>query len=127
MITESTMYWITRLDYISGFILTVGIVGTTISVIVSIISYFILITGHEYDKKDAKTLLKISIPAFIVTLLILTGGLLIPNTKQYCAIKAVPMVANNERVQEIPDKMLDLADAWMNNLKPKNVTESTDD
>lgn len=43
---------------------------------------------------------------------------LIPSTKQMAAIIIIPKIVNNQKVQEIPDKLLSLAEAWMEELKP---------
>ena len=46
-------------------------------------------------------------------------AVLLPSTKDAVLIYVVPPVINNERVQEIPEKILDLVDAWLKEAKPK--------
>ena len=45
----------------------------------------------------------------------------VPTTKEMCAIKLVPMIANDEQVQELPNKVVDLANEWLDELKPKPI------
>lgn len=47
----------------------------------------------------------------------------IPTTKEYCAIKVIPAIANNQQVQELPNKVIELANEWMEELKPKKDNE----
>lgn len=42
----------------------------------------------------------------------------LPTTKEMCVIKAIPMLVNNDEVQEIPEKVLELATEWLDELKP---------
>ena len=35
-----------------------------------------------------------------------------------CAIKAIPVIVNNEQVQELPNKVVELANEWIDELKP---------
>jgi len=45
----------------------------------------------------------------------------VPNTKQACTIYVVPKIINNEQVQQIPDKLLELGnkqlDEWIEEFK----------
>ena len=40
-----------------------------------------------------------------------------------CAIKVIPLVANDETVQELPSKVVELADEWLDELRPKTETK----
>ncbi len=42
-----------------------------------------------------------------------------PSTKQMAAIYVIPPIVNNEQVQEIPQKILDLGMSWMEELGPE--------
>jgi len=43
----------------------------------------------------------------------------LPTTKQACAIYVIPRIVNNKEVQELPEKVVDLANEWLEELKPK--------
>jgi hypothetical protein len=63
---------------------------------------------------------KISIPIFILGLL---GVTLVPTSKQAAAIYLLPKIANNEQVQQIPGKTMDLLngklDQWLDDMRGK--------
>ena len=44
---------------------------------------------------------------------------IIPTTKEMCVIIVAPKILNNEKINRLPNKVVDLADAWLNELKPK--------
>lgn len=113
IITETEMYWLTRLDYLSGFAMIAGTVGALMSLAVCALCF---IENDDYfNTKRFKKNLWTTIPCFLM----LIGSLFIPTTKEMCAIKLVPMVVNDEQVQEIPNKVVDLANEWLDELKPK--------
>ena len=126
VITESTMYWITRLDYIHGFLLIFGGVGLPISLIVAAI---LAVVGEDYYA-DAKTYYKRAkqfVLLSIFFLLLIVDGLLTPTTKEYAAIKLVPIIVNDESVQQLPEKVVELANNWLDELKPEKVLEDKAD
>jgi hypothetical protein len=52
--------------------------------------------------------------------LVLAGsGVFIPTTKQMAVIMVAPKVINNEQVQKLPNQVLELANEWLEELKPK--------
>ena len=114
MITGTEIYWITRMSYFQGAAMVIGIFSVVASafwVVVSLVEY--------YDRSDSgPSMLKTSIPAFIFSLVILFGSLCVPNTKEMCAIKVLPVIINNENVQELPNKVVNLANEWLEELKP---------
>lgn len=87
--------------------------------------------GRVLGNKFIKSL-RWLIPIFIVSLTITT---LIPTTKQMAAIILVPKIINgieqSEPLQEIPNNLLDLANDWINELKPSQdqppIESSTND
>lgn len=110
MITESSIYWITRLDMIVGW-MTIFITFGTFLTVASVICFYILKYGkpcyqEENNEKFAKLWIRklwISIPFFVI------GGLgqtFIPTTNQYVAIKVIPVIANNQKIGNISDKTL---------------------
>lgn len=47
-------------------------------------------------------------------------GVAVPTQKEVAAIYVIPKIANNEKMQAIPSKILDLATEWLDALKPNN-------
>ena len=129
VITESTMYWITRLDYIHDFLLIFGGVGFVISLIVTTI---LVLIGEDSCIKyaEAKTYYKRAkqfVLLSIFFLLLIVGGLFTPTTKECAAIKLVPIIVNDESVQQLPEKVVELANDWIDELKPEKVLEGKAD
>lgn len=130
MITESTIYWITRLDPIREAMLYPAVL---LSILGSIGAVLITIAciSHQSDQekkppdirdkwrwKDTLILCLI----YLIPLLGFTlafGRVFIPTTKEMCAIKIIPAIAQNEEVQEMPDKLVGLANDWIDELRPK--------
>jgi len=48
----------------------------------------------------------------------------IPSSKEMAAILIIPKIANNTKVSEMPNKLLDLANSWIEELAPKRNQES---
>jgi len=111
-ITSSDIYWLTRLDGIKSVAFFLGAV-CVISGLATLIFYCFKAWGaavlnpesvsSNSDKSDAHgfqiampKLMKVSVPLFFVTLpLWVAIGLFVPTTKEYAAIKVVPVVLNN--------------------------------
>ena len=119
MITESMIYWITRLDHFSGFTFGVGMVLTLLGGFALSISISELIDGTEI-----KWLVKTLAVVVLIGIINLVGSLFIPTMKEMCAIKVLPLVVNDEQVQELPSKFVDLADEWLKELKPNSLDKS---
>ena len=116
MITGSEIYWITRMDGIRGFF-----IGSTIILGVCLVfSVGAVIFSYAPPKEDWRR--KVAMIGVINLLLFLfssTAAILTPSTKEMCAIKVIPAIANNENVQELPNKIVELANEWIEELKPK--------
>jgi len=124
VITESTIYWVTRLDNIKialGFITILPCVLAAIWFMVALMVY----TFPDYDsqKQEAKEHIRKALPTLIVFFVFAIGNIFIPSTKEMCAIKIIPRIVNNEQVQELPNKIVELANEWIEELKPKSEDE----
>lgn len=120
MISSWIVYWIATLDSIISFLsIFVSLTGT-LSVIFSVI-YFVtrslLEEGQEYRKdirigwiNTSKNLLKITIPICIFSSILCV---FVPNTKQAVAIYFIPKVANNQHVQQIPEKLCTVIEKYL--------------
>lgn len=120
MITETEMYWLTRLTSLKDGAIGIGAGVMILFGTICVISFFAWnLEASDYGKKW----FKLSIPIFMLGGLIALSNILIPTTKEMCAIKAVPMIVNNNQVQELPNKVVELANEWIEELKPNKSSE----
>lgn len=131
MITESTIYWITRMDYLqtgafvmSGVLAGLALAGLITSLFCCAVNATNMSGGYTsgkalmpYSKKGVKISIKVLLPA----LLLLLSAFFIPNTKEICAMKIIPKIVNNEEVQELPNKIVEFANDWIEELKPNKT------
>ena len=116
MITESQIYWITRLDGLKHLMEVVGILG---SIFAGVALAFAFIIWMMEDKDQAKRACKILLPIWLVCAFVGMASIFVPSAKEYCAIKVIPVVAANDEVQELPNKVIELANEWIEELKPE--------
>lgn len=103
MITPMQMYWLLKLDDIR--VLCAFFVAFAIwAIIASLLAY-------KDDEDEGEK--KIAVTVFLLGIfgLGLFGGALtfLPSTKQMAAIYVVPAIANNEKIQQIGGKTLDIS------------------
>lgn len=133
--TESMIYWITRLDGIHGFcfgIQTIAVISTVIGAIVAIAAACIKVSS-EVEKSDddarfassiCKIACKVWIPAFCIAIMCSLTRTFMPTTKEMIAIKVIPQIANVENVEKIKDiskDMLDITSDWLKDMRKKYV------
>lgn len=117
--TSWQIYWLTRLDGITQIF---GIVFSVALLVWIIMGGFIIasyLSGPDENTKFVKT---IAWKAFFV-LLASSVGLFVPTSKEMAAILIIPKITNavasNEKLTSLPDKVLDLANAWIADLGPE--------
>lgn len=107
MITQSQMYWITRLDNIQCFF-------AFAIVILIVVSLIIFIEGRINETDEWNMLSAISLT---ISLILLFISIWIPSTKDMAAIIVIPRVSKaieaNEKIKNMPDKLSALADEWI--------------
>ncbi len=127
MITEAEMYWLTRWSYIQGGLFTLGGIVVGLVFVWMIVSAICHAVNHAQAASYAgsKELLPVtrkSLRASLICLAlswsILAAACFVPTTKEMCAIKIVPVIVNNAEVQELPKKALELANSWLDDMKP---------
>ena len=125
MITGWEIYWFTRLDPIRGLAGTAAIIGLVVSVLMFIL-YPAFCDIFDYDagkrKKSLAWTARLQIAVFSATVLCAFAHALTPTTREMAAIKVIPMIANSESMQklgDVGDNMLDLANEWLRELRPK--------
>lgn len=116
MITEITMYWLTRLD---GIVHACGIIAFCSCAL----SIFLWI-GSIASKEDGHEWRGLRLGAWGVTVLFIfsvLGVLFIPTSKEMAAIYAIPAISRSEAVQkDIPE----IYDAGMEYIKAKLKAEA---
>ena len=133
MISESFIYWFTRLDHLHSFITSFY----PLPIIFCVISFMVWICcsiGKICVKDDndvelesilakiASCLKKTFVWAFIIALSLSIVRTMLPTTKEMAAIYVIPKIANNENVQEVGSEIMTLAKEWLKELHPTNVT-----
>lgn len=133
--TESMIYWITRLDGIHGFCQGFQIIATILAV-VGIITALItggvkaasIAEGSDDDAKIAGSICKVAcrvwIPMFCLATICSLARTLTPTTKEMIAIKVIPQIAsvnNVEKIKDISKDMLDITADWLKDMRKKYV------
>lgn len=109
MITSWKLYLLTRLDGIQCLFMIIGFAGCLILIV-----GWIPVSMSRWDGYLKYFLCFLPL-AFIFLLI----GVLTPTTKEMAAILVLPKIINNQKVQQLPDKVLDLANEWIEELSPK--------
>lgn len=131
MITEMQMYWLLMLDNIKASCIVFLAISISIGIVVGIVCAVNLINSlccpdSSESKRERQVgmyclkLLKKIIPVSMLFVLMLA---FIPNTKQMAVILVTPKIANavsqNEEIKKLPDNLVNLANSWIKELKPK--------
>lgn len=107
------VYLITTL---SGIKDVLSIIAALSSIVLLIFGFFVVILKilEEKDDEDGFVYLK-SFLKLAVLLTIIAGILycVVPSTKDAVLIYIIPKVTSNERMQQVPDKILDLLDSYI--------------
>ena len=123
----SEIYWITRLDLISGWLIGFAVISAIVTLI-AIICY--VCNRSDYEKyhieadkrwtEFSSKLFKISFPCFFT---FCVSSILTPTTNEAMLIYGVgttiDYVKQNNTLQQIPDKCINALDAWVDSLTEK--------
>lgn len=115
-ITPMQMYLFTRLDSIC-FVITGIFVISLVSTACSIAYAWGFPDDEPGWHKERLGPFRFWVKILLVSLVI---GIAVPSQKEVAAIYVIPKIANNEKMQAIPSKILDLATEWLDALKPNN-------
>lgn len=116
IITPAEMYWILKLDDIRNAVQCLGICFTIFAIVVTIAR--LIMCGPPATRKAPRTLIAIS------SILIIASTLL-PTTKQYAAIKVVPLILNSDAVKTVAADAKDLYALGIQGLK-EALTKQTE-
>ena len=135
--TESMIYWITRLDGIRGLcfgIQTFAVLFAILGIIAAIVALCISVTAEEEGSDDdariassiCKFACKVWIPAFCIAMVCSLARTFTPTTKEMIAIKVIPRITsvdNVEKIKDVSKDMLDITAEWLKDMRKKYVTE----
>ena len=101
-ITESTIYWITRLDGIHDFLIGLCII-TGILAVLSLITFFATFMVSE-GEEEFHPAMKFELRACFISIALLVVfslvSVFIPTTKEMALIKVLPAISNSRFVSE---------------------------
>ena len=125
MITGWEIYWFTRLDPLKELTGSTAVLGLVLSGIMFLL-YPMFSEIFDCDEDKRKKYLTwttgLQIAMFFASVLSALAYAMTPTTKEMAAIKVIPMIANSGSMQKLGDvgnNMLDLANEWLRELKPK--------
>lgn len=111
MITPMQMYWLLKLDDIRilcAFLVAVAIFATIVS----------LASLYAANDEGTKKIAGVSFVFGLFGLGLLSSALtFLPSTKQMATIYVVPAIANNEKIQQIGGKTLDISNQLLDLTK----------
>ena len=115
MMNASTIYWITRLDAIKGFLgASLGFV-----LVVTSVAWFVYIVDAKFEEGELPELHTVAKRATAVLFLVTLLFELIPSTKEMAAAIVIPRLAESEYVQSLGEDVKDAVRQWVVDL-PKN-------
>ena len=104
MVTESMMYWITRLDGINGAITSILAVSVLITIVASVVLFAVCIETADIEEikemwcsKFVKSMRRWLFATLATSLLLLV---FVPTTKEMAMIYAVPAITRSDFVRE---------------------------
>lgn len=119
MITESSIYWILKLDEIRG-VFVVGSIVVGVFACLSLFAWGIHSMETIYDQENCvggKAARKYFFCSAIIAALLSIPVVLIPSTKQMAMIKVIPMIANSEIVGEMSADAKEIYKLGINAIK----------
>lgn len=109
------MYWITRLDYIQGFFIGMSIVVGLAAIIMLCVGLINVGLSEDTSERGFIVFKKLLPPVILCIL----AACMVPDTKEFAAIKVIPAIANNEDVQGLGQEIVNLGREWLVELRPQ--------
>lgn len=106
MITPFQMYLVIKAEEIAAGLFVFGILGLCFGGVLAA------------SAAAANNLKPRHVLVLLVCLLALAAGFLIPDAKQIAAIYLVPRILNSDKAKALPDKLMDLGEEWIEELRP---------
>jgi len=112
------IYWITRLDYIQGFLIAFLILAGIAIVVATICSCD---GTFAEETPTARRVLKWAIPSFAVALSVL---FFVPSSKEVMLIYGVggtiDYIKSNDKAKQLPDKCIDALTRYVDSVEKEN-------
>lgn len=115
MITPMQMYWLLKLDDILAISLAIFVL-TSVGFVFCLVGA-IIYKGEEYFECEYNKFKTVRNILFWFILFFGSIVMFLPSTKQMAAIYVVPAIANNEKVQNIGNKTLDISNQLLDLTK----------
>lgn len=98
MMTESSIYWITRLDYLHGL-------AFFLAFLFGVMAFALLIMASVFHVNEDENftnifLFRLAPFSALIAAIMLLAGVFIPTTREMAMIKVIPALANSEMVQK---------------------------
>ena len=111
MLTWWQVYLWTRLDGIRSLF----IIGVVI-LLIGLFFYVVILADSSYDWEDIKKWFFLQLSLGVLFLLL---SVAIPSKEDFALIYVLPKIVNNEKVQQIPEKFLDVANKKLDEMLDK--------
>jgi len=129
MITETTLYWFTRLSHIHEVIdslfapfMAMTIISFLIFIVMSIIEKITCDNDEEIAfSKIGKAAKKTCCIAACIAAVTMICSVFVPTTKEMAAIVVIPKIANNESIKGLGNEFVNLAKEWMKEIHPSKI------
>ncbi len=119
MITTAQMYWLTRLDAIHNGAMAVMIISLVVVGLLFSFAVAMTMADIEDGRKVSLTRFKTIACYALCALTSVVLYALTPTTREMAAIIVVPKIVNSEKIQDVGNKLYDLAVEWMEELSPR--------
>lgn len=124
MITAFDIYLFGLLCDLGSSLKPLIVAGVSISIVLSVILFIMKIDPHPYVPEEVVTktakILKVSLVSLAV---IVAMAIFAPSKETVIAMATIPPVVNNEKVQELPENVLDFVNGWLKEYTPKKAKE----
>ena len=123
------IYWITRLDAICNFLITIAVVSFVISVVIGAFSMYNRFAADDYKEggkyynchmQRFKMFLNYFKRSIIVTLVLTVINIFIPTKNEALLIYGVggtiDYIKSNDTAKQLPDKCVKALNKWADNL-----------
>jgi hypothetical protein len=103
MVTESTIYWVTRLDAFNNLVTAVSLISVIFLIASGIASGIVMGERQSVINDKGKLILPLKFLIGSIISLVVCATLLVfvPTTKEYAAMKILPKIANDEALNTL--------------------------
>ena len=134
------IYWITRLDAICNFLITIAVVSFVISVVIGAFSMYNRFAADDYEEggkyynchmQRFKIFLNYFKRSIIVTLVLFVINIFIPTKNDALLIYGVggtiDYIKSNDTAKQLPDKCIKALDKWVENLNEEKKQDKKEE